>query len=335
MWLIVVALMVLVMVVLGGLTRLTESGLSIVDWRPVTGTLPPLGEAEWQAAFERYRDSPEFRRNNFWMTLADFKGIFWLEYLHRLLGRLIGVAFLLPFLYFLARGRITRDLAPRLTFAFLLGAGQGILGWLMVRSGLVDEPTVSQYRLAAHLGLAVLIYGYLLWLGWELIAARGELVPRGGSAAHRSAHRSAVIVLIWAFITLISGAFVAGLDAGLAYNTFPLMGGRIVPEDIFLLTPLPLNFFENAATVQFTHRSLAILLAVVVIWLWMYFARNPAPRRTRRAFAVLASVALLQTGLGVATLLTDVDVSIATSHQAGAMALFTAALWAAFATRGH
>ena len=325
-WLFACCGMVFAMIVLGGVTRLTESGLSIVDWRPVTGILPPLSEAEWQALFERYKASPEFQRANFWMTLADFKGIYWLEYLHRLWGRVIGAAFLIPFVYFLIKRRIDRRLAPHLVLLFALGGAQGLLGWYMVQSGLVDEPTVSQYRLAAHLGLAVVIYGYMLWV------ALGLWHP--GHAGPATGHRRALVALVWGFATLVSGAFVAGIDAGLAYNTFPLMDGRVVPPGMLTLSPWPINFFENTATVQFTHRVLAIALVVYLVALWLAARGDGLAPEPRRAFAMLAGVGFLQACLGVATLLSGVSLPLAAAHQAGAVLTLTAAIWTVFVTSG-
>ena len=319
LWLLTCCAMIFIMVVLGGITRLTESGLSMVDWRPVMGTFPPLGETEWQDAFARYKSSPEFRKVNFWMTLADFKGIFWFEYIHRVWGRAIGLVFAVPFAYFLWRRRINRRLGVQLTIGLVLGALQGVLGWVMVQSGLVERPDVSQYRLAAHLGLAIAIYGYLLWIALDILAGR----RRGARAVHLRVHAGAVAA--WAFLTAITGAFVAGLDAGRAYNTFPLMDGQIVPEAMFDLDPWIINFFENAAAVQFTHRVVAILLVVAVLALWL--------RTPRRIGAWLALAAVAQAALGVATLLTGVTIWIAATHQAGAMVVFTLALWTAHACR--
>ncbi len=319
--------MIFVMVVLGGVTRLTESGLSMVDWRPVMGVLPPLSEADWQHAFERYKSSPEFRKANFWMTLADFKGIFWYEYLHRVWGRAIGIVYAVPFVYFLLRRRVDRRLGVRLAIGLVLGALQGVLGWVMVRSGLVERPDVSHYRLAAHLGLAILIYGYLLWIALELLTARHR------DAAAAGLRRGAQAICAWAFFTTITGAFVAGLDAGHAYNTFPLMDGGIVPDAMFDLDPWIINFVENAATVQFTHRVVAILLVVAVLALWLRTRR--ATERARRIGAWLAAAALAQAGLGIATLLSGVAIWLAATHQAGAMVVLTLALWLVHACRAE
>lgn len=319
LWLFMLCAMIFVMVVLGGVTRLTHSGLSMVEWRPILGWLPPLGESEWQDTFAKYRQFPEYQKLNPDMDLAGFKSIFWLEYSHRLWGRLMGLAFLLPFLYFLARGRITKAMAPWLVGAFILGGLQGVLGWAMVQSGMVDRPDVSQYRLAAHLSAAFLIYGYLLWFALGLWGARREPTARLG--------RGALAALILVCVTVVSGAFVAGLDAGFIYNSFPLMGGAFVPDDVLTLRPVLLNFFENKATVQFDHRILAYATTATVIVLWIMARRRGVPRPVRAGVSVLFLAVALQAALGVSTLLLYVPVPLAAAHQAGALILFTAALW--------
>lgn len=326
-WLLICCAMIFVMIVLGGVTRLTESGLSMVEWRPIMGTLPPLSEAEWRDAFERYKSSPEFRKANFWMTLADFRGIFWYEYAHRVWGRAIGIVYAAPFAYFLLRRRIERRLGVRLAIGLALGALQGVLGWVMVRSGLVERPDVSHYRLAAHLGLAIVIYGYLLWIALDLLTARHA------NAVAAGLRRGAQAICAWAFFTTITGAFVAGLDAGRAYNTFPLMDGRIVPEAMFDFEPWLINFVENAAAVQFTHRVAAILLVVAVLALWLRTRRGI--ERARRIGAWLAAAALAQVGLGIATLLSGVAIWLAATHQAGAMVVLTLTLWLVHACRAE
>ena len=328
-WLGCCAAMVLIMVVLGGATRLTGSGLSMVTWRPLLGAVPPMGAAEWEALFRAYQASPEFRTVNFWMTVEDFKNIFWLEYVHRMWGRAIGVVFLVPYLWFLLRRRLERRLALRLAGVFTLGAVQGLLGWYMVKSGLADLPEVSQYRLAAHLALAFLIYGLLVWPMLVLLAPRP---PRLASRVSRRLRRLAKWILGWIALTVIAGAFVAGIDAGLAYNTFPLMEGRVVPQLAFALEPWPYNFVENPALVQFNHRLLGIGLAGLVLWLWDRARRSRAnvAWRARTAIAGLCAVTLVQAGLGIATLLTQVALPLAVLHQFGALATFTLALWTVY-----
>jgi cytochrome c oxidase assembly protein subunit 15 len=252
-----------------------------------------------------------------------------MEFIHRVWGRAIGIAFLLPFIYFVARRRIEARLMPRLVFAFILGGLQGVLGWYMVKSGLVDRPDVSQYRLAAHLGLAIVIYLYLLWLAFHIIAPREK---PGSKSALNWLRAHAGVIIAWAFLTAIWGAFVAGIDAGHTYNTFPLMEGSFAPDSMFSLEPWAVNFFENAATVQFTHRVLAISLWLIVLAFWVHAMRGPAFGRIRSASVILAVVATCQAGLGIATLLSDVQIGIAASHQAGAMLLLTCAIWALFET---
>ena len=329
-WLLGLAGMVFVMVILGGVTRLTDSGLSIVDWRPVTGWLPPQTDADWAALFEQYKQFPEFRERNADITLGGFKSIFWIEFIHRGWGRLIGIVFLLPFVFYSMRGWIRWPLLLRLGVVFLLGAGQGALGWFMVQSGLVDRPEVSQYRLVAHLALALVIYGYLLWLAFRYFSPPGENSARAGVKL------AAVAIVIWTFITMLSGGFVAGLDAGLTYNTFPLMDGRLIPDGLFLQPVWYLNFFENVTTVQFDHRVLAELLVIFVLAFW-YFARRRLDGKARIALHGLAVVVLLQLSLGIATLLFVVPITLAAAHQAGALLVLSFAIWilyeAGFATR--
>jgi len=326
-WLLVVAAMVFAMVVLGGVTRLTHSGLSMVDWRPVTGWLPPLSEAEWERTFEAYRQFPEYQKENLGMTLREFQGIFWLEYLHRLWGRLIGVAFAVPLVVFAVRGWIGRRLAPKLILMFILGGLQGVLGWYMVKSGLVDRPDVSQYRLTAHLGAALVIYAYIIWTAMELLA------PEPLGASRRRPWRFAATLVILIFVTAMSGGFVAGLDAGFAYNTFPLMDGELIPEHLLALRPLYLNPFEDVTTVQFNHRVLAIATLAAVVVFWFAARRSPLPVRALRSVDVLVVAAVAQVGLGIATLVMIVPVSVAAAHQGGAVVLLTAALWATFELR--
>ncbi len=338
-WLLVVAAMVFVMVVIGGVTRLTHSGLSMVDWRPVTGWLPPLTEARWEAVFGGYQTSPEFKEVNAGMTLEDFKGIFWLEYIHRLWGRLIGVAFFVPFVTFLILKWVDRRLAPKLFVMFVLGGLQGVLGWYMVKSGLVDRPDVSQYRLTAHLAAALLIYGYIVWVAFGLLFPKPEggpkpgECPKPGEGAPARGWRFAVTLCAMVFVTVLSGGFVAGLDAGFAYNTFPLMDGELFPEHLFALSPFFINFFEDVTTVQFTHRVLALSTLGLVTVFWFVLRRGEVSGPARSASTILLAVAALQVTLGVSTLVLIVPVPLAAAHQAVAVVLLTAALWSAFQSR--
>lgn len=320
-WLLVCAAMVLAMVVIGGITRLTGSGLSIVEWRPILGFLPPLTEADWRRVFELYRATPQYQEVNAGMSLAEFRGIFWWEYIHRLFGRLIGLVFFLPFVWFLVRGRVRASLVPRLVFLFLLGGAQGVLGWYMVRSGLVDIPEVSQYRLAAHLSLAFLIYAALVWTGLSLVLPDRATVADG---KHRSVRRLALIALLLVSLTVISGAFVAGTDAGLTFNTFPLMDGAILPPGYFETATAP---FEDHGTIQFHHRVLAIVSLIAVLSLWWNSRWLALVPRVRAVANGLMAVAVIQVALGITTLLLVVPVHAAATHQAGAVVLFTMILW--------
>ena len=321
-WLFVCCLMVYAMVILGGVTRLTGSGLSMVEWDPIFGILPPLDQANWDETFSLYQQSPEYRKINIGMDLDGFKRIYWFEYSHRVLGRTIGTVFLLPFLFFLIKGWINRPLVPKLVTMFVLGGLQGLLGWYMVKSGLVDNPHVSQYRLTAHLGLAILIYAYMfhvalgLWLGER----RSMSTPAGLRLA-------TTLLAGLVFITILSGGFVAGLKAGFAYNTFPLMDGRWIPEAIFMQQPLWRNFFENIATVQFEHRLLAMLVFFSVILLWMAARRFKLAAAVSTGLHLMLAAVVLQVSLGISTLLLHVPVALAATHQAGALLLFTLVLY--------
>lgn len=318
-WLLAVAGMVFAIVVIGGLTRLTESGLSIVSWRPFTGWLPPLGEAAWQEVFSQYQAYPEFQKVNAWMTLADFKGIFWLEFIHRLWGRLIGLVFLLPFLWFLWRGVLDGQLKLKLSGLFVLGGLQGGLGWYMVQSGLVDRPDVSQYRLTAHLALALVIFGLALWMALGLLGG-------GGMRQHRAFGRGlGLLGLI--FLTILSGGLVAGTDAGFAYNTFPLMDGDWLPAGLFAGEPAWLSAFQDPITIQWDHRWLAKLtaLAVLAYGAWTAY-RGVTPTQARALWLLVGAVAL-QVSLGVATLLSVVFIPLAAAHQAGAVVLLGAMIF--------
>ena len=313
-WLLVCAAMVFAIVVVGGVTRLTHSGLSIVEWQPLVGALPPLSQADWEALFAKYRETPEFRLVNFDMDLEGFKRIFWWEWSHRLLGRVIGVVFLVPFLFFLIGRKLDPRLAWKLAGIFVLGALQGALGWYMVQSGLVSDPRVSHLRLTAHLGLALLIFAAELWIALDLL--RDRAAPR------RSALALAVAAIV--FLMALSGGFVAGLRAGYAYNTFPLMNGHLVPPEILMLEPWWKNFVYNMATVQFVHRAFFWLLAVLVPLLWWRSRDLPG--------TLLLAAFLAQAALGIATLLLGVPVPLAATHQGGAVLVLAAALWTAHAS---
>ena len=319
-WLLVCCALVFAMVVLGGVTRLTGSGLSMVDWRPVAGALPPLSDEAWQETFEMYQLTPEFQKVNAHMELDDFKGIFWLEYLHRLLGRTIGIVFLIPFLVFAWRGYIRKQEWPKYALMFVLGGLQGVLGWYMVKSGLVDNPHVSQYRLVAHLVAAFLIYAYMFWVALSLKFPTDSVTP------HPWYRRTLALTALVA-VTVISGGFVAGLKAGKIYNTFPMMGEYWAPPGMFAIDPWWRNFFDNMATVQFDHRILALTTFVSIIVYWVCSRKTDLPARIAKGVNALLHTAVLQVALGIATLLLVVPVSLAAMHQAVAMLLFTVALY--------
>jgi cytochrome c oxidase assembly protein subunit 15 len=321
-WLIGCAALVYAVLIVGGITRLTHSGLSIVEWQPLIGALPPMSDHAWAALFEKYRATPEYKLLNSDMTLVAFKQIFWWEYSHRLMGRLVGLVLLLPLLWFIRSGAVSGRLAWRLAVIFALGAMQGALGWYMVASGLVDNPRVSPLRLAAHLGLALLIIGALLWTAWDLWSApaRRRRVP--GVAA-------ATVAVV--FLMALTGALVAGTKAGFAFNTFPLMDGSVAPPGLMQMSPWYLNFVQNVATIQFVHRAIAWTLVALVPTLWWWIRRSvPAPTARVESNLMLAALAL-QVALGISTLLSIVALPLAAAHQAGAVLLYAACLWTAHA----
>ncbi len=321
-WLLVCCAMIFLMVVVGGVTRLTHSGLSITEWQPLVGVVPPVGEQQWSEVFDKYQQTPEYMKINRGMTLEEFKPIFWWEYFHRLLGRSIGAVFLLPFLYFLARKKIDASLAGRFTIIFALGALQGALGWYMVRSGLIDDPHVSPYRLTAHLGLAFLIYAAILRTALQLLAsAPSPLQERNRRPRILAAGLAALI-----FLMVLSGAMVAGTRAGFVYNTFPLMDGRWIPQGVLAMQPWHRNFYENLATIQFDHRLIAAFLVLLVPMFWLYLRKLRPPQSVHSAAIFLLGALAFQVSLGIATLLQGVPILLAASHQAGALLVFTAAV---------
>jgi cytochrome c oxidase assembly protein subunit 15 len=360
-WLLFCCGMIFVMVVIGGVTRLTLSGLSITEWQPVIGIVPPLSPAAWAAEFEKYQRIPQYRLVNYGMSLDEFKTIYLWEYFHRLWGRLIGFAYAVPFVYFVVRRRLPRPLLAPLAGIFLLGFAQGALGWYMVTSGLADRVEVSQYRLVAHLAVALLIYAATLWIALGLLESpslpfRGERegpAPQAwegevGSAASRTSthltpalsplkggegeyvgpvwRRASEGILGLVALTILAGGFVAGLNAGLVYNNFPLMDGSFVPAGYAQLQPFIRNWFENVAAVQFDHRLLAMTTAAAVALLWIAGWHAGLPRSARRALHALLAIAALQFALGVATLLFVVPIPLAAAHQAGAVLLLSAAI---------
>jgi cytochrome c oxidase assembly protein subunit 15 len=325
-WLISVAAMVLFMVVLGGLTRLTHSGLSMVEWKLFTGWIPPITDDNWAALFAKYQLSPEFHKMNPNMDVAGFKSIFWLEFVHRVWGRLLGFAFFLPFAFFMIKGwvRVSESLFWKLTGLFVLGGSQGLMGWFMVVSGLVDRPDVSQYRLTAHFALALLIIAALLWVGMGLLHKNPfDRIHQDAGSLSRAVKGLFALV----FFTAMSGGFVAGLDAGFAYNTFPLMDGSLLPSGLYNYTPWFLAPFEDIMTVQFDHRILAVTTFVLVMVFWFKSRGRHLHPRTRTAINALAAMALVQVSLGISTLVLVVPTSLASLHQIGAVVLMSIALW--------
>lgn len=318
LWLFVICALVGGMVIVGGATRLTDSGLSITEWKPVTGAIPPFSQEVWESEFEKYKQIPEYIEVNRGMSLEEFKTIYWWEWGHRFLGRLVGIAFFVPFMWFLLTKRLERPLIPPLVVMFIMGGLQGAMGWYMVMSGLTERVDVSQYRLAAHLGLAFIVYGYMYWVALSLW--RGEGVRKldlSGLAI------PAAVIVAAVFVQILAGAFVAGLNAGLIFNTWPFMEGAIVPDHLF---PMGLvSAFEDVRTVQFDHRMLAY--AVTALIGWHYWVVRNADEPIQKSAHILLAVLLVQVGLGIMTLLSIVRIDLALAHQLGALALLSAALY--------
>lgn len=320
-WLYAVAALVFLMVVVGGITRLTESGLSMVEWHPVTGWLPPLSDQAWQAEFDKYKAFPEYLKVNGWMSLDDFKTIYAWEFGHRLLGRIIGIAFFVPMVFFLVTGRIRRSEAPWFVFLLLAGGSQGALGWYMVQSGLIDRPDVSQYRLAAHLFLAVSIYALLVWTAWAL-RAEGRPTP----ALPRRFRGVATLLAVLVGVQIILGAFVAGTNAGFAYSTWPTMDGDLVPPGLFETSPWWIAAFEDITTIQFLHRITGYMVGLTAFWLFLTARRGSGT--ARRAGTAAFHLVVVQILLGIATLLMVVPVWLGALHQATALLVWTATVFA-------
>ncbi len=328
-WLFFVAGLVWVMVAIGGATRLTGSGLSIMEWAPITGMLPPLSDAEWNRLYDLYRSIPQYQLVNAGFGLDGFKEIFWLEWIHRFWGRLIGLAYVAGLAWFWLRGRVPAGYKPRLLLLLALGGLQGAVGWFMVASGFeADRTVVSPYRLVIHLGLAFVLYAMLVWTALTLLRPRPDatVVPKG---LRRLVHGTAGL----AALTMLAGGFVAGLRAGYDYNTFPLMGGHVVPPGYWQLEPGWMNLTANIATVQFNHRLLATATLAVAVWMLVAAMRSLPRGRARGAVHGLAMAVLLQYVLGVATLLAVVPVWLGTLHQAVAVLVLTGALLAFHALR--
>jgi len=326
-WLLVLYAFIGLMVVVGGITRLTGSGLSMVEWRPLMGALPPLTEAAWQATFAKYQASPQFQLVNHWMELADFQRIFFWEWFHRLLGRTVGLVCALPWLFFVVTGRLRGRWLWLTLLAFVLGGGQGLLGWFMVKSGLVDVPAVSHYRLAAHLSLAFLCGQLVMWIAYDV--QRPDLV--GGRATRAS--RLAWLLVPLVVVQIVYGAFMAGTRAGYMFQTFPDMNGGWIAPGALGMDPAWLNFFANAAMIHTVHRWLAwgVVLAVAAFVGWAL--RRDVDDGQRRVLWLLLTIVLVQLGLGAATVITGVNIAIAVTHQLMAYLLLSSTLLAAHRLR--
>jgi heme a synthase len=324
LWLLCLIAIVFAMIMVGGATRLTNSGLSITEWKPLVGAIPPLSAADWQEAFAKYKEIPQYKLMNKGMSLDAFKTIFWWEWAHRFLGRLIGLAFFVPFLFFQWRGTLTAGLRNRLLAIFALGGLQGFIGWYMVKSGLVDRTDVSQYRLALHLGVAVLIIGALLWVACSMSRRGGRAIYL--STLSRGQMLCAAIIVAAVFLQVALGALVAGMKAGLAHNTWPLMDGRLIPTGLGVMSPWWKNLFENALTVQFNHRVIAYGVTALVVWHVIGIVRSADHPRIRATAQLLLAATIAQVVLGIWTLLASVPISLGLAHQAGAVILFALAV---------
>ncbi len=323
-WLLFCAAVVYIMIVVGGITRLTQSGLSMVEWEPIMGIIPPIGEAAWLEVFNKYRQSPEYLKINAGMSLDAFKGIFYWEYGHRVLGRVIGMIYFFPLIFFLLKGMVPKQWYLRLFGLFILGGLQGLMGWYMVKSGLVDVPHVSQYRLTAHLGLALVIFSAMLWFALDFL--RGETRANYASSAYL---KSSATVLVLVFIMMLSGGFVAGTKAGYIINTFPTMNGQWIPDGWMQMQPGWRNLFENPVMIQFIHRSIALLVVLAIIVSFIVAVKQRF--KTRKELVLL--VMIVQVSLGISALVLKVPVALGAAHQAGAVALLAVALLTAHIAR--
>ena len=324
-WLATGCFLIALMVVVGGITRLTHSGLSMVEWKLIMGSIPPLSEQDWLETFNQYKQTPEFKIRNFDFSLEEFKSIFWWEYIHRLLGRMIGVVFIIPFLYFLLKKKLSALLTRKLLIVFALGCFQGFLGWFMVKSGLIKDPNVSHYRLASHLIVAFILYSYTLWILLELVFPEREQV----SLQARSLRKYSVALLIITFVQVIYGAFVSGLKAGSLYNSFPKMGDQWIAESIgFAYHKIGMiSFFENMASVQFIHRCIAFIILLGALFIWFRSQKVDLHPHQKMGANLVMVMVFVQFLLGVFTLLYAVPITLAILHQMGALLLPTAIIY--------
>ena len=323
LWLLSGCLLILLMVIIGGVTRLTHSGLSMVNWNLFMGAIPPLNEFQWQETFELYKQSPEFKKINFNYTLSDFKSIFFWEYLHRLIGRFLGLVFIIPFIYFLIKKRLSKKLILQSIVLFCLGALQGAIGWWMVKSGLVERPDVSHYRLAVHLVTAFLTCSFTFWVGLPLIITKKL-------KGNPTFLKYTKILFFLVVIQIIYGAFVAGLNAGIGFNTWPKMNGEWIPQAVYYLEPLWKNFIEAPYGIQFVHRVLALIIVSFVLFIWLKGKRLELENNQRTAVNLLVSLVIFQTILGILTLVLKVPLSLALLHQLGAFFLLMSVVYSLF-----
>ena len=322
-WLLSGCLLIFLMVVIGGITRLTHSGLSITEWKPIMGTIPPISDADWQDVFTKYQQTPEFQKINYDMKIDEFKFIFFWEFIHRLIGRLIGVVFIIPFIYFMIKKRLDKQLIQRSLFLFLMGGLQGTIGWYMVYSGLIKDPHVSHYRLALHLITAFITFGFTLWFALDLIYPSNGSTKGSVSSLYQMSRALLAIVIV----QIVYGAFVAGLHAGKSYNTFPKMNDEWISSAITSMEPYWRNLTENQAGVQFIHRCIAWLLVVLIGYFWYLSKKFPLSKRQNTAVNLIVVVLVYQFLLGVFTLLYAVPITLGVLHQMGAFFLFSASVF--------
>ena len=318
-WLDISLCVLVLMVFIGGITRLTQSGLSMTEWKPITGIIPPTSLLQWQYEFDEYKKYPEFKNSNMKMTLTDYKKIYYWEYIHRLLGRLIGVLFLIPFTYFFIKQKINKILIKKLLFLFLMGGFQGFLGWYMVQSGLTSNPYISHYRLAIHLFFTFIIIGYIYWIRLSLVTIKEDKIIN-----HKYFNRFINLILVIFFIQLVYGAFMAGLKAGKFWNTFPLIDGKLIPYNLFELKPLYVNFFENSKMVQFIHRYLGLSLMIFIYLI--SFNLKELNLSLNLKCRNLVTIVTFQVFLGIITLISKVSIILALSHQFLAILLYLSLL---------
>lgn len=328
-WLLTGCFLIFVMVVVGGITRLTGSGLSITEWAPIMGAIPPMNDAEWQVAFEKYQQIPQFQKVNSHFSLNDFKYIFWWEFIHRLLGRLIGVVFIVPFVWFLAKRMLDKQTLKKAVFLFLLGGLQGVIGWLMVKSGLTERTSVSHIRLAIHLITAFITFGFTFYFALQLI------YPDRKITSDKSLPRLINMLLIAVVVQIIYGAFVAGMHAGKIYNTFPLMNGQVIPDGISVMNPFWINIFENPVTVQFIHRMFAGIITLLTIYIFIKFSKSARTKAEENGMIYLGLTLAVQVIIGVLTLLSSVEITLASLHQVGAFFLFSSCIYLKFLYNGE